>query len=449
MGFIYFYSKLPWEWGLMDDPHFAVMLQKNVDQFGIIQGIIHNFTSYIPDDRTWGMFRPGLWLYISTAYLLSPGVCYAVRLLTILSSVFFLCFFFFKKYGHEKTFYLPLALIVLASPVFYAGLGIVSIQETPGVLFVVLGLGLIFSFSNSIPLLILSFIFIFSAAVLKAPFIWVAFSASAFLYLNKKKASGLILFFLTFLLFTVIYIWSKSGSYTGRIYHFDIQNIAITLKNFFRAFKYPLALIILDSCVMGPLPEKHWKEGRLISLVFLMSGFLYLGVLFVWGAGSYHLSPPIFMVSVGIFMFLRTSRDFFKWKPLFRSELAKKAYYAFSIIVILFVSGRQGLYIYHSNQGIVGLRDWALTIPSETRICTSGYEAASTFPKLMSMRSIHWNNVVNAITQKVELKGCDFLFYLDDDSLANGLRGNWATEVSFPGNPFVKLFKIDHSIGFD
>ena len=430
----------------MDDLTYGEWLRKNVETHGTAGGIVANLYQTAKFDIGQGAFRPTWWLYASTFYLLAPGAAYAVRLFMVLASVFALPYVIVRRQKLSSAYFSFLALLLLSNFSIYCGLGLASLQETTGIVLSGLGLSVFFWAPGSTAALLLGSAFIFGAAAVKPPFIWLAFSVVGFLFLRGKKSLALAQLLLSVVLFLVIFRWSQYGHYTSRIYNLDGHIWMLTCKNFFRMFKYPAFLLLMDYLLVKA-PEGAADQKRFsihFALLCLGGGLLYLLNLVPWGSDSYHFAPPIYLISIGCFVALRARKHEIFAKAVFSRRTAERVSLALFVVVAGFVFMRQSRDTYYGNTSMIALRDWGLSIPQEgVRFCIDGLEPAYSFPKLMVLRSGgQWHNSTKMVTTLADIGECDYVATFISGTLFPAMKEKQMIEVTLKESPYIRIFKV-------
>lgn len=353
-----------WEWSFIDDAGLKEAVNSVTASEGA-PGLWTLFKTLMDSDRSWGLFRPAYHAFTPLFYLTNPAVAHGIRLAMLLAVLLIPAYRFGR--GAPAT---ALAVAVLAANVtLYHGLSYLSLQELSGLTFVALGLLSDGPRRRSVLWLI--------AAWFKTPFIWLFLAWSVYLLFQRKRWAWLNV------VFGVATVWfaasaSRNGTYTQA---FSLANVPAAIKTAIPLFFWPGVVGLASVVALRPRWRTiRWRDP--LAWVFLVGGALYLGNLLPWGhADSYYGASYIWLMSVGVLrMVWAAERGTYRWARPITAMAAVLA-----ILGGSYVAQKMTRQQVSRNEAVVGVRDWAATIPASESIALNGPEGAERLGQILSM----------------------------------------------------------------
>ncbi|MEP7055991.1 MAG: hypothetical protein ABI912_12170 [Actinomycetota bacterium] len=353
---------ITWEWSFIDDAGLKTAVNQYTHSKGAIGGLWDLFTDLQRSDRSWGLFRPAYQFWNTLFYLTNPALAHGIRLIMVLLVLLVPAY----TIGRDRiTIVLAVALLA-ANVTLYLGLSYLSLQELTGLAFVALGL-VTGDRRRSVLWLI--------AAWFKTPFVWLFLAWSVYLLIKGKKWAWINL------AVGVATVWlaaeaSRRGSYTQG---FSLANVRAAIKTAIPLFFWPGVVGLASVVALRPrLRTLAWRDP--LAWVLLVGGALYLGNLLPWGhADSYYGAPPIWLMSVGVMRII--------W-PAERGtyRLARPIAAVATVVAVLgavHVSRKMTTQQLNRNAAVVGVRDWAETIPADQPIALNAPEGAQRLGEIL------------------------------------------------------------------
>jgi len=380
----------PWQWSLVDDPDYRLNLLRAQQEHGWLSGILERIDAAYDFDRSGGQFRPLLWVYSATFYLLGPGLAHALRLLLLLLAVGSVGLAVRQRLvgaiGPVPMWTITVWAIsaVLSVRGLFDGLSFLSIMELPTV---TLAAAAAVDRSAARKVLWLTL-----ASLSKTPVVGGLFALAVVLYRCKRRGLAMTALGAG----GVIVLWARDfalgGSYTAE-YELTLEHATSALVGLGRQLALPTLVL---ACAL--LWARTWRP-RFDSdaLVLVSAGLGYVVLLLPWGSSSgYNLAAPAFLLvtgtALGITTTLRatwttkTSTD--DYQPASRATTALR--HRFPLVVALLVAGvvttigvKAAL---DRDTTIRGVVDWASTLPEGDVVATNGIESAVRYGQLLALR---------------------------------------------------------------
>ncbi len=376
----------------MDDMQYVLRCQDFTKRFGLWRGILENFSSHLEGDRSWGLFRPAYSFYSSTVYLLAPNVVYFMRFLTF-SGIFVFSLLFVQNIADRagkppaRLYYGLLILALLAIHSLYDGLGFISLQEPSGLCLAACGLYLFASARPGATPWFAALCFLF-AAWFKTPFIWLLLGAGVFnVLVLKKRLLGLLSVLAALTNIAVAASFARSGGYTAHFTALKPGLMRETLIHFAGEFAVPALISLLALAAGLRYRRREFFSGDRYAALVGGTGALYLVNLLPWGSPNYHMGPPAYLLTLGLFIFLA---------PRFEFRPGRSGLVAGATVLGLAVCGHGFWKCLARDQTIQALRDWALALPQDGAVLAlNGPESSGRFRELLTLRSHgKWNSPV-------------------------------------------------------
>ena len=379
----------PWQWSLVDDPDYRLGLLKAQQEDGWLGGILERVNVAYTYDRIGGQFRPFLWVYSATFYLLEPGLAHALRLLLLLVAVGSVGLAVRQRLvGVVEPVLTWMVLLWAMAAVasvrgLYDGLAFLSIMELPTVTFVAVAIA---DRNPARRVLWLSL-----ASLCKTPVVGGLFAVAVVLYRDARRGLALT----ALLAGVVIVLWARDfalgGSYTAN-YALTLASAQSTLVGLGRQLGLPV--LVLASALL-------WVRSRprVSADAFIVgsAGFGYVVLLLPWGSSSgYNLATPAFLlVFCAVLVLTATLRALWSERaastvgaPARRSArtLRLRLPLLVAVLVAGFVATIGVKAAFDRDSTIRGVVRWAGSLPPGDVVATNGVESSVRYPQLLDLR---------------------------------------------------------------
>lgn len=401
---------IPAEWSLVDDAGLKAQLDAQIQSHGLIGGIWSAFSGYAAELTQGGQFRPLAYLYWSTFYLLSPGLGHGVRMAMFLISVTIPPIVMASRY--QRPVAVPIAIwgtcLLLVNSTLYQGLTLMSLQELTGVAVIALGLAIPSSTGRGIVWL--------TTGWMRTPFVWLSIAWGAWLaYKRETRWQGALLILLGIGTIAISALLSRTGDYTSR-YSISVAQAVAAIRSSISLFAWPVGILLLGAVALRiDVRRLGWRDP--VAIAFAFAGLAYYATLLPWGdIYAYHTAPVIWLLSVAAIRLIAPAA-----RPISGTlrPVAIAAVLATVIAAarIVFLAG--GLQ-FDRNVSLVGLRDWALSLPSSgLTIGVNGEEAAVRIPELVRLHQPAWANTVVLVSDTDESVAVDYYIWLHEQGPGN------------------------------
>ncbi len=432
-----------WEWSLMDDVGIALDNHRFIEQLGWLNGTIANLKQLARGDWAWGLFRPAYWVYCVSVYLLSPSLVFSLRVAMLAISIigpirWLLSSPIALNLLPTQKIWIAIATasLFLANRSLLDGLSFFSLQEHSGLFFVGLGLFLSAPKKQADPIRLTYLIScLLIASWLKGPFVWAMLCiCTTAIFSWKRRTAGTFGFLVGLLTLITFTIWAKQGSYTAQASAgFRLSAFVSSFLVFLRQAAVPAVslsavlitlLMVTKGQTRRQMPKSPTKNAQFFAIAVFGSGVLYLGSLLLWGrATGYYFAPPVYFISFGLILFAFATGAIqvpsYQNKRLYLSTLGMCLFFAAPVFA-------RGIYRTHQrNKTIVGIRNWAHTLPSTNEtLFANGEEAAARLDGLMTLRyGQAWKNQFKfAINAPILTEKTYFYVNLFDNQAPTGLE---------------------------
>ena len=402
---------IPAEWSLVDDAGLKTQLNAQIQSHGLIGGIWSAFSGYASSELTHGgQFRPLAYVYWSTFYLLSPGFGHGVRMAMFLVSVTIPPIMVASRF--QRSVAIPIAVwgisLLLVNSTLYQGLTLMSLQELVGVAVIALGFTIPSSTGKGIAWL--------TTGWMRTPFVWLSIAWGAWLaYKRETRWQGLLLVILGIGTIAISALLARSGDYTSR-YSLSVAQAVAAIRSSISLFAWPVVILLLGFLALRvDVRRLGWRDPVVIAVAF--AGFAYYATLLPWGdIYAYHTAPVIWLLSVAAISLIA---------PAARPIGGTLRPVAIASVIATVIAATRIVYLagglqFDRNLSLVGLRDWALSLPSSgLTIGVNGDEAAVRIPQLVRLHQPAWANTVTWVTDTDETVAVDYYIWLHEQGPGN------------------------------
>ena len=362
----------PWQWSLVDDPDYRLNLLRAQQQDGWLGGILERINAAYVYDRTGGQFRPLLWVYSATFYLLGPGLAHAVRLLLLLVAIGSVGLAVRQRLVRvvEPALLRTACLWAMAAVAsvrgLYDGLAFLSIMELPTLTLVAVAIA---DRNPARRVLWLSL-----AALCKTPVVGGLFAVAVILYRDGRRGLALT----ASLAGVVIVLWARDfalgGSYTAN-YALTVESARSTLVGLGRQLALPS--LVLASALLWAR-----RRPRLDGDAFILgsAGLGYVALLLPWGSSSgYNLAAPAFLL-VFCAVLVITATLVAAQAKWYRVPLAV------AVVIAGFVATIGVKAALDRDATVRAVVEWAAPLPQSEVVATNGVESSVRFAQLLDLR---------------------------------------------------------------
>ena len=385
-----------WEWSFIDDAGMKILVNDATSKHGIA-GLWTDMHAQALADRTWGLFRPLWYVYAAFFYLANPAIAHGLRLAMFLAVILIPAL----RWARSPLAAVIAAAVLAANVTLYLGLSYLSLQELSGLTLVALGLLTEGPVRRSLLWL--------GAAWFKTPFVWLFLAWSVYLLFRRKQWAWLNI---AGGIFTVVLaaLASRRGTYTQG---FSLANVSRAIKSAIPLLRWPGVVGVLALIALRPRPKSiAWRDP--LAWVFLAGGALYLANLLPWGhADSYYVAPAIWLLSVGVLrMVLLAERAKFAMAQFVTAAAAVATLAAAGNVAL--TNTKQQL---DRNAAVVGVREWALTVPAEQTIGINSDEGAARLGNVLHLSGS--NHAVTFVPDADTSQTPTYYVVFDDQGTAN------------------------------
>jgi hypothetical protein len=383
------WSAKQWQWSLVDDADYRLNLLLAQRQDGWYGGIADRVQAAYEFDRAGGQFRPFLWVYSSTFYLVGPQVGHGLRLLTLLVAVGSIGFAVRSRLAGRTTQVAPwvvcawAVLAVLSIRGVFDGLSFLSIMELPAIAFAALAAA---DRSSARKVMWLTL-----ASLCKTPVVGGLFALAVVLR-RRRRSLALV----AVVLGAVIVGWGRQfalgGSYTAE-YRLTADHAINTIRGLARQLALPC--VVLGTGFLWV----RWRVPRVDTDAFVLAaaGLGYVLLLLPWGSSSgYNLAAPAFLlVAAAALQIAASLPSSHGTNPGRESEpaLARSTHLArqwvplvLAAVIAATVCGIGIKATLDRDSTIRAVVDWADSLPEEDTVATNGTESAVRYGQLLALR---------------------------------------------------------------
>lgn len=362
-----------WEWSFIDDVGLKVSANAVLEREGVA-GLWTAIKGQAEADQTWGLFRPLWYVYAVVFYLVNPAVGHGLRL----AMLFVILLVPALRYGRRPVSFVVILSVLAANVTLYLGLSYLSLQELSGLALVALGLVSDGRIRRSLLWL--------GAAWFKTPFVWLFMAWSVWLLLQRRwwAAVNIVAGIATVAAAAAA---ARRGTYTQG---FDLANLKLGIESAIPLFFWPGVVGLVGVAALRPKWKTiAWRDP--LAWVLIVGGALYMANLLPWGrAGSYYGAPPIWMMSLGVLLMIVQAEE----SPVRHAKIIT----AVALLVVVGASARVANKLTRQqvdrNSAVVGVRQWAETVPPGDLIGVNHEEGGIRLGELMTLhgspRTVKW-----------------------------------------------------------
>ncbi|GAA3398142.1 hypothetical protein GCM10020369_80700 [Cryptosporangium minutisporangium] len=385
-------SALPWEWSFIDDGELLLLLQDNIDEYGLLGGVGATIAKAAWWDLAgWGLFRPAFWVYRGLFYLLPVGPAHALRVVFLALAVLGPVVAVRRNLpaDHRLRFAVGAwaGLAVLANGALWYGIWFPSLQELSAAAF--LGLGLAAGLRR--PWLLVTCWTV--AAWFKSPIAWTLVALAVVLLLRRgengrrTRAAGWVAGALGGGTVLASMVAAQGGSYSEGYFSASPGTVAANATALAGAAGPALVIVLIGAFLLGTTIDAKHPLGRdPIPLALLLGGLGYSATLLPWRSGGYYPGPAVYLVTVAVILILGRFTEI--------TAVRRRTGVALSV----FATGVFLLSPVHNGAremlNVAQLRDCLLTLPSDSVIGYDQPEGAIRLEQIVKFHDPAWNGIV-------------------------------------------------------
>lgn len=380
---------IDWEWSTIDDPGLFLAAQSARDSNGIPMGILMRFNEAYEVDKSWGLFRPGYWLYQATVYQFPLPLPQLLRLLMILV-VLAGPTVFFARHGWRSTRLIFAFILVFAgSAPLMIGLEFVSLQELTGAAFISLGL-----LAKSRPARLLMWV---TAALFKSPFAWIMFGEAIVLWRKGEKKWALANVIVPTFILVTAWLWARDGDYTGG-YGIDPN---VMWENVPKLFQAPIYFLFIVTLWWATASRAQLRISD-STIVFGTALAGYMAQMLPWSVTAYYAGPISFFLGLTLVSIVA--------QPEIRSKIGNVVAIAVPIVLASLMVSWPIRQVLQTNTVLRGI---SACLENETNAVvglsgnmvyvTTSVEAPDRIEQNIHLRNPNWNGNITLDNLKLSL----------------------------------------------
>ena len=279
-GLVIIWLLIDWEWSTVDDPGQVILLAREIQASGWLNGMVQRSSVLMNGDIGGGIFRPAAWVYPVLVYQLPVEWAHVVRLVMVLVAIAGPVAFYRRGGASPQFTFFALILMIGASSTLYEGLFLISIQELGGAAFI--GLGLLLPWRST---RIVAFLL---AALFKPPFAWFLVAYGLYLWFQRRKPEAVLSGALGIGVLAVSTLIATSSGVTES-YPLDPLNPA--LWNQVAKLIEPMNALLLVSVVWWAVVSGARLHISKETLFFGFAWLAYTAQMLPWGISAYYMGP--------------------------------------------------------------------------------------------------------------------------------------------------------------
>ena len=285
VAIIVVWALIDWEWSTIDDASLYIATQTFKDSHGLPGGILNQLIALYEWDSSWGLFRPGYWLYQALFYLFPIPIPQILRLLMVIVVVSGPTLYFARLGLKSNKLAFAVLLISAGSAPLMIGLEFVSLQELSGATLISLGL-----IVKSRTLRLVLWI---SAALFKSPFAWIMIGEGIILWRKGERKWATANFLAPLVVLITAWVWAQGGSYTGD-YQLDINAV---WENIPKLLQAPLSFLLLMTLWWAIFSRTRLRTSDQ-TLLFGTAFLGYTAQMLPWSVTAYYVGPISYFLAL-------------------------------------------------------------------------------------------------------------------------------------------------------